>query len=396
MAEARSLVIIGGCGHVGLPLALAFADEGLHVTALDVNEETVAQVNEGRMPFLDAGADEVLRRTLDAKRFHATTDATVLETADTVITIIGTPVDEYLNPRFGLMRDVLEAYVKHLRAGQLFVLRSTVFPGTTALVERQLREAGLDLDVAYCPERVAEGAALEEVRALPQIVSGTTKRARKRAEELFRLIAPEVVLLDPQAAELAKLFTNSWRYIQFATANQFYMIAQSYGIDFYEVHEAMTRNYPRARSFPKAGFAAGPCLFKDTMQLSAFQNNQFFLGHAAMLVNEGLPAFLVDQAAKEHDLASMTVGILGMTFKADSDDPRDSLSFKLRRILETRCRRVLCADPFLEESWIVPARKLVEDCDLLFVGAPHSAFADLDVGKIPVVDVWNHLKGHRA
>lgn len=389
---AESLVIIGGCGHVGLPLALAFADEGLQVAALDVNEETVSQVNGGHMPFVDAGADEALTRVLASGRFRATSDPTVLEEADTVITIIGTPVDEYLNPRFGLMRDVLSSYVGHLRSGQLFILRSTVFPGTTALVERQLREAGLDLDVAYCPERVAEGAALEEVRALPQIVSGTTKKARKRAEELFLKIAPEVVLLPPQAAELAKLFTNAWRYIQFATANQFYMIAQNYGLDFYEVHEAMTRNYPRAKNFPRAGFAAGPCLFKDTMQLSAFQKNQFFLGHSAMLINEGLPAFLVDQAAGTHDLENMTVGILGMTFKADSDDPRDSLSFKLRRILETRCRRVLCTDPYLDEPWILPIEELLENCDLLFVGAPHSAYRDLDVDDLPVVDVWNHLK----
>ena len=117
----------------------------------------------------------------------------------------------------------------------------------------------------------------------------------RRARDLFLTIAPTVIELAPLEAELAKLFTNSWRYLNFAISNQFYMLAETYGLDFYRIHDAVTREYPRMRSFARAGFAAGPCLLKDTLQLSAFSGNNFFLGHAAMLVNEGLPNFIVTQ-----------------------------------------------------------------------------------------------------
>jgi len=200
-----------------------------------------------------------------------------------VITVIGTPLDEHLNPRFDVYRDLIDEDQSYLRKGQLLILRSTVYPGTTERFAKALEREGHEVDVAFCPERVAEGFALKEIASLPQIVSGVNERARQRAEKLFKLLTKEIIVLPPLAAELTKLYNNAWRYIQFAVSNQFYMIANDYGIDFYAIHEAMTREYPRAKGFPRAGFAAGPCLFKDTMQLSAFNNNALFLGHAAML-----------------------------------------------------------------------------------------------------------------
>jgi UDP-N-acetyl-D-mannosaminuronic acid dehydrogenase len=382
------IAIIGGCGHVGLPLGLAFARAGQRVVAVDLDARKVDLASSGVMPFMDRGADELLPRVLAEGTFRCTTDPSAVSEADVVVTVIGTPVDEHLNPRFEVYRDLLDEDSSHLRAGQLLVLRSTVYPGTTQRVAEELGRSVPGVDVAFCPERVAEGVALEEIVSLPQIVSGTSQRARERAEALFRLLTPDIVPMQPLAAELTKLFTNAWRYIQFATANQFYMIANEYGIDFYDVHAAMTGNYPRARGFPRAGFAAGPCLFKDTMQLAAFNENTFFLGHAAMLVNEGLPSYLVRRAARRFDLRSMTVGILGMTFKGDSDDPRDSLSFKLRKVLRAECRRVVCSDPFLKGPDILPLEQAIAESDLLFVGAPHSAYRDLDAGDKPLIDIW--------
>jgi UDP-N-acetyl-D-mannosaminuronic acid dehydrogenase len=306
-----------------------------------------------------------------------------------VITVIGTPLDEHLNPRMDVYRDLIDEDQSYLREGQLLILRSTVYPGTTDRFARALANAGHQVDVAFCPERVAEGIALKEIVSLPQIVPGVTERARERAEELFRALTPQIIVLEPLAAELTKLYTNAWRYIQFAVSNQFYMIANDYGIDFYAIHEAMTSEYPRAKGFPRAGFAAGPCLFKDTMQLSAFNNNALFLGHAAMLVNEGLPNYLVKRAALRYDLPSMTVGILGMTFKADSDDPRDSLSFKLRKTLAVECREVLCSDPYFAHPDFTPQEETIRRSDLLFIGVPHTPYKSLDFGDKPVIDIWN-------
>jgi UDP-N-acetyl-D-mannosaminuronic acid dehydrogenase len=384
------IVIIGGCGHVGLPLGLAFARAGKKVIALDLDAKKVEMANSGVMPFIDAGADELLPQVLKAKTFRATTDASLIGEAETVITVIGTPLDEHLNPRFEVYSDMIDADRSHLKKGQLLILRSTVSPGTTDRVARAFKAENFDIDVAFCPERVAEGVALEEIHSLPQIVAGTSERSQSRAEKLFRSLTEDVIPMPPLGAELAKLYNNAWRYIQFAVANQFYMIANDYGIDFYDIHKAMTDKYPRAKGFPKAGFAAGPCLFKDTMQLSCFNNNAFFLGHAAMLVNEGLPNYMVRRAAQRYDLRNMTVAILGMTFKADSDDPRDSLSFKLKKSLAVEAKEVLCCDPFLEDAeWITPLEEALERAQVFFIGAPHTAYRKVNFGGKPVVDIWH-------
>jgi len=387
------ITIIGGCGHVGLPLGLAFARAGKKVVALDLDAKKVAMAMGGKMPFADAGADELLPKVLKAGTFRCTTDPESIREADVVITVVGTPLDEHLNPRFEVYADLLDQDRSHLRKGQLLVLRSTVYPGVTKLVEELVERLAIDIDVAFCPERVAEGVALEEITSLPQIVAGTSPKAQTRAEALFRSLTPDIVPMKPLGAELAKLYNNAWRYIQFAVANQFYMICNDQGVDFYEVHRAMTEKYPRAKGFPKAGFAAGPCLFKDTMQLSAFDNNAFFLGHSAMLVNEGLPSYLVRRAATRYELSKMTAAVLGMTFKADSDDPRDSLSYKLKKGLAVECKEVLCCDPFLHDDSVVPVEEALARADIFFIGAPHTAWKDLDFGKKPVVDIWNSVRG---
>jgi UDP-N-acetyl-D-mannosaminuronic acid dehydrogenase len=385
----HNIVIVGGCGHVGLPLGLAFANAGQRVTALDLDADKVAATNAGKMPFTDRGADELLPRMLARGTFHCTTNPTAIREAEVVISVIGTPVDEHLNPRFEVMQNFVRGVREHLVDGQLLVLRSTLFPGTTDRVRALIKSLGLQIDLAFCPERVAEGVALEEILSMPQIVAGCTPGAHARAEALFRLLTPDVVSLTPLAAELTKLFANAWRYIQFAASNQFYMIATDFGVDFYDVHRAMTEKYPRGKGFPTAGFTAGPCLFKDTMQLAAFHNNRFFLGHSAMLINEGLPNYLVAQAARHHDLSQLTCGILGMTFKANSDDTRDSLSFKLRRILQDSAKQVLCCDPNLSGDWLRPLDEVIRESDVLFIGVPHRQFQGVSFQGKPVYDVWN-------
>jgi len=390
-AFENDVVVIGGCGHVGLPLGVALADRGLQVAVYDIARPAVDGVNGGAVPFDEPGVGEVLRRTLDAGTFRATTDPAIIATAEHVVVVIGTPIDEHLNPNLFAVPDAIEAVADHLRDGQALILRSTVYPGVTALVERLIERLGLDIDVAFCPERIAEGKAMVELAALPQLVSARTDRAFKRAEDLFARLASQTIRLEPEEAELAKLFTNSYRYIKFAIANQFFMIAADRGLDFARIREAVIHDYPRAADLPAPGFAAGPCLFKDTMQLAAFNNNGFTLGHSAMLVNEGLPLYLVSQMEDEHDLAGMTVAILGMAFKADSDDTRASLSYKLKRILRFKAKAVLCTDPFVrDDPDLVPLEEALERADLLVVGAPHTVYADLQPTQ-PVVDVWGLL-----
>ena len=389
--SVSSICVVGGCGHVGLPLAMAFARTGVSVVAFDINPVAVDLVNGKTMPFDEPEAPAILSQIIDAGLFRASTDPAEVAQADAVIVVVGTPVDEHLNPDTQAVPDAVAALVPYLRDDQLLVLRSTVYPGVTRLAEERLVAHGMKTDVAFCPERIAEGKAFTELYSLPQIVSGRNPSAVARATELFGLLTDSIVETTPEEAELAKLFTNTWRYIKFAAANQFYMIANEHGIDFEQVRHAITFDYPRANDMPGAGFAAGPCLFKDTMQLAAFNNNNFFLGHASMMVNEGLPMYLVDRMDRRFELKNLTVGILGMAFKAESDDIRSSLSYKLRRILRYKAANVLCTDPFVTtDPNLVPLEEVLARADVLVIGAPHSAYRGLKP-KQAVVDIWNLL-----
>lgn len=387
--KSGSVVVVGGCGHVGLPLGIVLASKGLFVTSYDINETVVAQVNAGRMPFDEPGAGDLLRRVLDSGHFTASDDPSVVSDAEHVVVVIGTPVDEHLNPDPSAVVSAIANISKHFRDGQHLVLRSTIYPGVTQLVEDLMTAQGLSIDVSFCPERIAEGKALEELESLPQIISGRSPKSLGRARSLFSNLTNNLIETVPEEAELAKLFTNTWRYIKFATANQFFMIANDYGLDFERIRHAITSDYPRAADMPGPGFAAGPCLFKDTMQLAAFNNNNFALGHASMLVNEGLPLYLVSRLERQYDLKKMTVGILGMAFKGESDDTRSSLSYKLRRILEFKAHRVICADSNVKhDPRLVSERVLLDESDIIIIGTPHARYRKLAVSK-PVIDVWN-------
>lgn len=387
--QVYDVCIVGGLGHVGLPLGISLAGVGKKVVLYDLNRQAAEMVSRGQMPFLENDAPAALRRVV-GKTLSVSTDPKSIAASHFVVVVIGTPVDEHLNPSFGVIRRLLDDIHDQLHNGQHLILRSTVYPGTTAKVRDYLAAKGKRPRISFCPERIAEGHAIEELRTLPQIVASDDPKAAKEAAGLFSRLTKDIITLTPLEAELGKIFTNTWRYIQFAIANQFYLIASGQGLDFYRIYDAITYKYRRAAHFPRAGFAAGPCLFKDTMQLAAHSNNSFFLGHAAMLVNEGLPNHIVDTLKRRYGLRNKTVGILGMAFKADSDDKRQSLAYKLRKLLDLEAKHVLCTDAYIHEEGFVSAKQLVARSDIIVVAAPHKRYASL---KIPrkklLVDVWN-------
>jgi UDP-N-acetyl-D-mannosaminuronic acid dehydrogenase len=385
------LAIVGGCGHVGLPLGLAFARKGHQVDLVDTSAERVAMVNGGQMPFHEDDADALLAETTRAGLIKATTDQSVLEDASAIIVTIGTPVDEYLDPSVREFDRSLTDLLKRVRPGQLLVLRSTVFPGMTDRLARQLEQLGRgDVDLAYCPERIVQGKSLVELEQLPQLIGGTTPRAAERAAELFAILGTKIIFLKPIEAELAKLFCNAYRYLNFAIANQFYVMASHFEADFHRVYQALRQDYPRMASFARPGFAAGPCLLKDTMQLGSFNHGSFVLGQAAMMVNEGLPYQVVQDIKRAYPLSYMTVGILGMAFKPNSDDARSSLSYKLRKVLLLECRKVLCTDPYVPDPELTPLAEVLDKADLLVVGTPHDCYRGMSFRQ-PVIDVTGTL-----
>ena len=386
------VVVLGGGGHVGLPLSLALAKAGLRVGIYDTNQSTLDRIADGEMPFLETGADQLLREILPTGRLVFSSDGSMIGRTDQLIVVIGTPVDEFLGPSMTIFGQAVAQIAPHLRDGALVILRSTVYPGTTGYVRQHLIDAGCAVDVAFCPERIAEGHALEELHSLPQIIGADDDVAADRATTLFRHLVDKTVRTTTKEAELAKLFTNTWRYMKFAVANQFFMIADQAGVDYTNVLRAIREDYPRARDLPGPGFAAGPCLFKDAMQLAAFTSDHFPMGQAAMQVNEGLPAYIVSALERRYGgLQGKTVGILGMAFKAESDDTRASLSYKLRKLLAWAGARVVATDPYVQDERLTTLDCVLQESDILILGAPHEAYRQLDIGGKDVVDVWGAL-----
>lgn len=385
--NSYDVVIIGGLGHVGLPLGLVLADKGLKVCLHDKDTKNATLVQKGGMPFIEYGAEAILKKLIKKKdALTISTDIKEVAKADYIIVAVGTPVDEYLNPNVRKFLELFIALKKYLNKTQTVIIRSTIYPRTCQQVTKII---GKNINLAYCPERIAQGYAIEELSELPQIVAGVNLKAQNNAAKLFKLIAPKVLKVSIEEAELAKLFSNAWRYIQFSVANQFYMIANDFNLDFNKIRKVMIEGYGRAVNVPSAGFAAGPCLLKDTMQLAAFNNNNFFLGHAAMMINEGLPNYVVEGLRHNHDISKKKIGILGMAFKANIDDTRDSLSYKLGKILRFHGAKVFYSDEHAKDPTFIPKEQLAKICDIIIIGAPHSAYKTMKIPKkSKIIDIW--------
>ena len=361
----------------------------MRVGIYDVDTAKLDRVRTGEMPFREPGADQLLSRVLGSGRLVFDHRPDILSRARAVVLVIGTSIDEFMNPSTRIFERVVDELEGHLEHGALVIVRSTVYPGTSEYLAARLRRNGLGADVAFCPERVAEGHALDETRSLPQLIGAVTDSAFERARRLFERLDVEIIRTTPKEAELAKLFTNTWRYMKFAIANQFFQMAHRTGVDYDHVLHAIRHNYPRAADLPGPGFAAGPRLLKDTMQLAAFSRDHFPMGHAAMLINEGLPSYIVETLDSRRPLAGRTLGILGMAFKGESDDPRSSLSYKLRKLALFKRAKVVCSDPYVPDPSLLPLDEVLEMADLLVIGAPHAIYSRLDLGDRDIVDIWN-------
>jgi UDP-N-acetyl-D-mannosaminuronic acid dehydrogenase len=383
------ICVIGGAGHVGAPLSLVLASKGFRTLIYDLNPRALEIIQGGHLPFIEDGGEEMLREVLPTGRLGFTSDPDRIRHVPNLILTIGTPIDEFHNPVRSVMTDCLRQLFPYMEGTRLLILRSTVTPGTTEDLDRFLKQNGKDIPVAFCPERIVQGKAIKEIQTMAQIVSGTSPEAEDIAASLFEKIASKIVRMKPMEAEFAKLICNTYRYIQFAATNQFYMLVESAGCDYNAVVKGIKDEYPRMRDFPGPGFAAGPCLHKDTLQIAAFADSQFELGHAAIHVNEGLPAYLVSRLKQEYPLDRMVVGLLGMAFKAESDDIRSSLSYKLKKLLKHSARDVLCTDPYVQtDPSLQSLEEVLERSDLLIISTPHRLYSAIETGK-PVIDIWN-------
>ena len=384
-----NIVVLGGCGHVGLPLGLVLAENEHDVTALDISEKIVKSINSGIPPFLEPEIPELLARQLNLGNFRATLDPAVIKDANIVVVVIGTPVDEHSNPSPLEVVNAVAKIEEYLNDEQVIILRSTVSPGVTRLVINSLRTKGINSPVFFCPERIAEGFAVKELKTLPQIIGSDNTTKEDIVRNLFVSLGVEVLSSSIEEAEFAKLFTNAYRYIKFAAANQFWEMSNEAGVDFENIRKLISYNYPRALDLPRAGFAAGPCLVKDTLQLSYHFANRFSLGNTSLQVNEGLPLYIARSLNERYELKKMSVAVLGMAFKGESDDIRSSLSYKLKKVLMGMAKEVITSDPYvMSDVELVPLVDAINRADLIIIATPHKIYSNLETKK-PIFDIWN-------
>lgn len=383
----KKITIIGGAGHIGLPLGILFAAKKKNVVLYDKNNSLIKKINKCQFPFVEKNGAKLLKKY--KRGIIASTNKNYITSADVIIICIGTPVinnkPDLIN-FFNLFKEI-----KHLlNPNQLIIIRSSIYPGTCEKVHQFLGKKFIN--ISYCPERVVQGKSIEELPKLPQIISGISDKAISESTKLFNLICKKTIVTSILEAELIKLFSNSWRYINFSIANEFYMICENLGINFNNLRKKMIDGYERNKNIPTAGFAAGPCLFKDTMQLNVYLKKSFNLGTIATKINEGLPNFLYKKLLRKfkNKLKSKTIGILGVSFKADIDDIRDSLAIKLLYLLKEKKLNVLFSDEYASLNKNINKTQLINRSDIIIIGSPHSVYKKLTIPKNKyLVDIWS-------
>ena len=380
------IVIIGGAGHIGLPLGILFANKGKSVILYDKDQKNIDKINNSEMPFLEDDGERLLKK--NKNKIFATTNKEFIKYASAVIVCIGTPVKNS-KPDIKFFFKMFKE-VKHLlNPIKPLIIRSSIYPGICLKVQNFLGEKFKN--ISYCPERVVQGKSIEELPKLPQIISGVSDTAITSAKNIFKLICKKLIVTSVLEAELIKLFSNAWRYINFSASNQFYMICEKYDINFHKLRNNMIDGYDRNKSIPKAGFAAGPCLYKDTAQLNAFLKNEFTLGKVATEINTSFPKIIYQKMQKKFkkNLAKKKIGILGMAFKSDIDDIRDSLSIDLYNYLKAKKLNIKISDHFVKMNGIISASELIKKSDIIIIGAPHSKYKKLKVPKNKfLIDSW--------
>ena len=394
-------VSVIGLGRVGLPLALSFADRGLRVIGVDKDPERLAALAAGRMPFKETGAQELLERVLAAGTFSTSHVAADAARARDIVLTLGTPSFSHIEIDMRDIRSVLDDLLPVLELGHGIVLRSTIAPGTTEFVAGYLSKhrgfaVGEDVFVTHAPERIAAGRFLEEIDTLPCIIGGVGERSGERTAALFAVFAAPIVQTTPVQAELAKIWTNILRYTQFALPNLLMMDCEQYGANVFEVIELVNHDYPRG-GMAAPGLTAGTCLRKD-FAFSEEKSNAPGMLLAVSRVNESVPLFLVQGMARRlGSLNGRKIAVLGLAFKRDTDDERDSLAHKLIRLLERELADVVIHDPHVA-SPTTSFEETVEGADAVVVATNHSDFSrpealravtDGAARDCLIVDPWN-------
>ncbi|MDP6440489.1 MAG: nucleotide sugar dehydrogenase [Pelagibacteraceae bacterium] len=391
MFKKKYVCIVGGAGHIGTPLGLALCSKGYNVILIDKHTENIKKINQGIMPFVEEGCAKLLRKMIKKKKIFATNKLDITKKCKYIIVCLGTPVDNKFNPNLKNFISFFYNLRNHLKKNHIVIIRSSIYPGICNKVFNIIKNHCKNL--SYCPERIAQGKSLIELPQISQIISGKSVKARLESGKIFRKICKKIIYTKIIEAELIKLFSNAYRYINFSISNQFYLMCQNQGLDFYKIRNIMRDNYKRNTNIPTAGFTAGPCLLKDTMQLSSFYRHKFSLLSSAMSINEGLPKFMFKKLNEKYNLKNKTIGILGLSFKAENDDIRDSLSIKLLKYIKSKKIKTLQSDEYYKDKNNIDKNTVVKKSDIIIIATPHKAYKKMRISKNKIlVDIWGLIE----
>ncbi len=398
-------VAVIGLGRVGLPLALYLSTKACKVYGIDTDKTKIKQLLKGTMPFREEGAEKILKKQVN-KHFFPSTSFSALGKSRVIIITLGTPVDENMNPDYDQLDAALESCRSYFKNNQLIILRSTLPPKGSVYIKEIIESntkltVGHNVWLAYCPERIAEGRSLKEIKEIPQIIGGVDSISTKKAQDFFRSIGIRTLPTDSISAELAKLFGNMYRYISFAIANEFMVIAESHKRNMGEIVRLVNQGYKRG-GLALPGLTGGPCLYKDGFFLI---NNTSYLDliAASWKINESVPLFLVQKLTEQMNLKDKQVTILGLAFKPEIDDSRQSLSFKIRKALLQEGAHVRLHDPFVVSSQKIEVLKdfvgSIKNAHAVIIAVRHNVYTKeknkvlhvLDKNTL-ICDVWNMYK----
>ena len=391
MINKNFVCIVGGAGHIGTPLGLALSSKGYNVILIDKNKENIKKINHGIMPYIEEGCAKLLKKMISRKKIVATLELNEVKKCKYIIVCLGTPINKRFEPNLKNFISFFYSLKKYLNRNHIVIIRSSIYPGICNKVFNIIKSYCKNL--SYCPERIAQGKSLKELPKISQIVSGKNTKSILESGKIFKKICGKIIYTKIIEAELIKLFSNAYRFINFSISNQFYMMCKNQGLDFFKIRNLMRDNYKRNANIPSAGFTAGPCLLKDTMQLSSFYNHKFSLLHSARSINENLPIFIINKLSEKYDLRKKIVGILGLSFKAENDDIRDSLSIKLLNYLKSKKIRTLQSDEYYKDKNNIDKNLLVKKSDIIIVSTPHKAYKNLKINKKKVlIDIWGFVE----
>tara|TARA_B100000029_G_scaffold515912_1_gene625493 strand:+ start:1681 stop:2847 length:1167 start_codon:yes stop_codon:yes gene_type:complete len=384
----KEITIIGGAGHVGLAFALICISKEIKVHINDTNLDSLEIIKKGKLPHKEINAAKILKFGIKKNLLTFSSGLKDIKLNRINVVCLGTTVDKFFNPEHKKFISYFKKLKNIINNNQHIIIRSTVYPGTTDFLYNFFKQNKKNIKLSFYPERFVQGFAINEFNKYPQIMGSVNKNSEKECLNFLKLFSKDIIVLKPMEAELTKLFLNSYRYVRFSIANQFYKISDKLDLDYKKIDHAMNFKYQRG-DIPSPGLTSGPCLFKDTLQLYAFAKNDFNLGISAVKTNEGIVRYIVDKLKKQNNISKKTIGILGMAFKAEIDDARSSLSYKLKKTLSIDAKKVLTTDPYVKnDKDITSLKNVLKNSDVLILATPHKVYKKIKTKK-KIIDIWN-------